>query len=132
MKTLQKIAVFAALLSGSLVTLAPANLVSAGPFDASKSQACRGANLSNSDTNCHADSSRETLDRRIQFIVNLLTAIIGIVAVILIIINGLRFITSNGDSNSISSAKNGVIYAIVGLIIVALAQIIVRFVLART
>ncbi len=47
----------------------------------------------------------------------------------MIIINGLRFITSGGDSNAVSSAKKGILYAIVGLVIVALAQFIVRFVL---
>jgi hypothetical protein len=62
-------------------------------------------------------------------IVNLLSVIVGIVAVIMIIVGGFRYITSGGESSNVSGAKNTLIYAIVGLIIVALAQFIVHFVL---
>ncbi len=64
-------------------------------------------------------------------IVNILSVIVGIVAVIMIIVGGFRYITSGGDSGNVSSAKNTLIYAIVGLIIVALAQFIVHFVLSN-
>jgi hypothetical protein len=55
--------------------------------------------------------------------------IVGVAAVIMIIIGGFRYITSSGDSASVNSAKNTILYAIIGLVIVALAQVIVRFVL---
>lgn len=114
-----------------MLAIAPATLVSAqGAFSGSKNQACKGANLSNDD-NCHTAQSTSKLESAISFIVNLLTIIVGIVAVIMIIINGLKFITSNGDSGSITSAKQGIAYALVGLIIAALAQVIVRFVLGQ-
>ncbi len=61
--------------------------------------------------------------------VNILSLVVGIAAVIMIIYGGLRYITSGGDSGSVGNAKNTIIYAIVGLIIVALAQLIVHFVL---
>lgn len=115
-----------------LLSVLPAATVSAqGAFSGSKSQACQGANLSNKDDSCHTKESTSRVEGAINFIVNLLTVIVGIVAVIMIIINGLKFITSNGDSNSISSARHGIIYALVGLIIAALAQVIVRFVLSQ-
>ncbi len=50
----------------------------------------------------------------------------------MIIYGGFRYITSGGDSGRVGNAKNVLIYAVVGLIIVALAQIIVRFVLTQT
>lgn len=131
MNIAKRLILFIAVLSGTFAVALPALPVYAGPFDASKQQACRGANLSNNDTGCDGTTARQTLDKRIGFIVNLLTVLVGIIAVIVIIVNGIRFITSNGDSNSISSAKHGIIYAIVGLIVVALAQVIVRFVLSR-
>ncbi len=53
------------------------------------------------------------------------------VAVIMIIVGGLRYITSGGSDTSVTSAKNTILYAIIGLIIVALAQIMVRFVLSK-
>lgn len=62
-------------------------------------------------------------------IVDVFSIIVGVVAVIFIIYGGFRYITSGGDSGSVSSAKNTLIYAIIGLIIVALAQFIVRVVL---
>ena len=65
-------------------------------------------------------------------IVNIFSIIVGIVAVIMIIYGGFRYITSGGDSGGVGSAKNTLIYAIVGLIIVALAQFIVHFVLNTT
>jgi len=65
-------------------------------------------------------------------VVNIFSIIVGIVAVIMIIYGGFRYITSGGDSGSVGNAKNTLIYAIVGLIIVALAQVIVHFVLSTT
>ncbi len=49
----------------------------------------------------------------------------------MIIFGGVRYITSNGDSSNITTARNTIVFAIVGLVIVALAQIIVHFVLQR-
>jgi hypothetical protein len=49
----------------------------------------------------------------------------------MIIWGGLRYITSGGDSAKITSAKNTIIYALIGLVVVALAQFIVKFVLAK-
>lgn len=99
-------------------------------FDTAKNEACRGTEVAVGSTGCGTDSSGK-LDKTIANIVNVLSVIIGIAAVIVIIVNGLRFITSGGDSNTVSSAKNGILYAVVGLIIVALAQVIVRFVLSK-
>ncbi|MDB5166140.1 MAG: hypothetical protein JWM37_212 [Candidatus Saccharibacteria bacterium] len=63
--------------------------------------------------------------------INILSIIVGIVAVIMIIIGGFRYITSGGDSGKVGSAKNTIIYAIIGLILVALAQVIVNIVLSQ-
>mgnify|MGYP006148111657 CR=1 FL=1 len=107
-------------------------------FDAPIDEVCKGLDMEDSsavtpdgkaiDESCTDDAATQT-EQLVARIINLLSAIIGIIAVIMIIINGLRFITANGDANSVSSARNGIIYAIVGLIIVAMAQLIVRFVL---
>ncbi len=64
-------------------------------------------------------------------IVNIFSVIVGIVAVIMIIWGGFKYITSGGDSGNITSAKNTIIYAIIGLVIVALAQFLVQFVLDK-
>ncbi len=98
-------------------------------FEAAKQDACQGATLgSSSDCTSGAD---EKLSGTINTVINTLSVIIGIVAVVMIIMAGFRYITAAGDTNNIGSAKNTLIYAIVGLIVVALAQTIVKFVLSR-
>lgn len=64
-----------------------------------------------------------------KLVVNIFSIIVGIVSVVMIIYAGFRYVTSGGESGSVSNAKNTLIYAIVGLIIVVLAQLIVHYVL---
>ena len=61
--------------------------------------------------------------------VNVMSLVVGVLAVLMIIYGGLRYVTSGGSSEGVGNAKNIIIYAIIGLIIVALAQAIVHFVL---
>lgn len=61
-------------------------------------------------------------------ITNILLFIIGAIAVIMLVIGGIRYTTSNGDSNSVSAAKNTILYAIIGIIVAILAYAIVNFV----
>lgn len=55
-------------------------------------------------------------------------AISGIVAAIFVIYGGISYITSSGDSNKVLRAKQIIIYALIGLAIVALAEIITAFI----
>jgi hypothetical protein len=73
----------------------------------------------------------DSVNNIITLVINIFSGIVGVVAVIMIIYGGFKYITSGGDSGNIGAAKNTILFAIVGLIIVALAQIIVRFVLGR-
>lgn len=61
--------------------------------------------------------------------VNVMSLIVGVLAVLMIVYGGLRYVTSGGSSEGVGNAKNVIIYAIIGLVIVALAQAIVHFVL---
>jgi len=65
----------------------------------------------------------------IKTLIQLFATIIGVVAVIMIMVSGFKYITASGDSAKVTSAKNTIIYAIIGLIIAALAQVIVRYVI---
>lgn len=94
------------------------------------------ANGAITDGSCTGDAAgggggTTNLSDVLRLIINIFSIIVGFLAVIMIIWGGLRYITSGGDSGKITSAKNTIIYAILGLIIVALAQFIVRFVLAK-
>jgi hypothetical protein len=64
-------------------------------------------------------------------IVNIFSIVVGAVSVLMIIYGGFRYITSGGDSGRVGNAKNTLVYAIIGLVIVALAQVIVHFVLGE-
>lgn len=101
-----------------------------------KSNVCGGAELKlSSSSECASDKEEarsKPLTNLIANIVQILSVIVGIVAVIMIIWGGFKFITSGGDSGNVASARNTIIYALIGLVIVALAQIIVRFVLTKT
>ena len=63
-------------------------------------------------------------------IVNVLLFIIGAISVIMLIIGGIRYTLSGGDSGAVTSAKNTILYAIIGLIVAFLAFAIVNFVLS--
>jgi len=93
---------------------------------------CSGASASLSGgTDCSGGQATNKLNSIIKLVINLFSLIVGIVSVIMIIIGGLKYITSGGEASNISGAKNTIIYAIVGLVIVALAQFIVHFVLGK-
>lgn len=73
----------------------------------------------------------ERVDKVIRLVINVFSLVVGVIAVIMIIIGGLKYITSGGDSGNITGAKNTILYAIIGLVVVALAQIVVKFVLTK-
>ena len=63
--------------------------------------------------------------------INGLSLVVGILSVITIILSGINFITSQGEPQKVTNARNRIIYAIVGLFVAAVAQGIVVFVLKR-
>ena len=62
-------------------------------------------------------------------ITNVMLFIVGAIAVIMIVIGGLRYVISGGDQAQITSAKNTILYAIVGIIVAMLGYAAVNFVL---
>lgn len=99
---------------------------------ASQADACQGVAVISGGTGCDATkSSGASIDGILSLVLNLFSAIVGIVAIIMIIISGMKYITSNGSSEKTNDAKNNILFAVIGLVIVALAQIIVRFVLHK-
>ncbi|MBQ6375527.1 hypothetical protein IJJ37_01165 [Candidatus Saccharibacteria bacterium] len=62
-------------------------------------------------------------------VTNTILYIVGIIAVVMLIIGGIRYVISGGDSKKVTDAKNTVLYAIIGLVICFLAFAIVNFVI---
>ncbi len=75
------------------------------------------------------EADTKDLQDRIKTIVNILLFVLGAIAVIMIIVGGIRYTTSNGEAGNIKSAKDTVLYAVIGLAIAILAYAIVNFVL---
>jgi hypothetical protein len=62
-------------------------------------------------------------------ITNVLLFIIGAISVIMLIIGGIRYTVSNGDSAAVTSAKNTILYAVIGIVVAILAYALVNFVI---
>ncbi len=61
----------------------------------------------------------------------IIAVIAGVAAVIVIMLAGFRYITSSGDSGEMAKARHTLLYAIAGLVVIALAPTIVGFVLSK-
>lgn len=77
----------------------------------------------------NADSRVNTL---VKNAIRIFQVIVGLISVFMVILGGLKYITSGGDSSKVGEAKNAILYAVIGLVIVGIAQIIVQFALNRT
>ena len=76
---------------------------------------------------CVADNcvdANQLVTNAIQWVIG----VAGIVALIYVIIGGIGYITASGDSSKLQKSKQTILYALIGLVIVALAEIITAFV----
>lgn len=64
-------------------------------------------------------------------VINTLLYAVGVISVIMVIVNGIRFTTSSGDPAKAKSAREGLMYAIVGLVIAMIAYAVVNFVIGN-
>lgn len=153
MNILKKIQTFIIVLSlffglGLLTTIRVASALDQGT---AQSDVCNGINTATgSSTNSTAGSTGGTastttgstnsgcgssgtsgINSLVSVVVSVLSYIVGGVAIIMIIVGGFRFIISGGDSNSTASARNTIVYALIGLAVAVLAQILVHFVLGK-
>lgn len=86
----------------------------------------QGDNSANCLTNLPVvDASNTTL----QSVLGVIFGVIAAVAVIIIVIQGIRFVLSGGDPQKAADARKGIIYAVVGLGVAISAELIVRFVI---
>lgn len=77
------------------------------------------------------EEADQTLKKTIDQAIDLFSLIVGAASVIMIIYGGFKYITSGGSDDATKSAKNTILYALVGLIIVLVAQTIVKFVFGK-
>ena len=74
-------------------------------------------------------SAPASTNKFIKDIISTLLFALGVIAVIMIIVGGIRYATSDGDSAKVKSAKDTILYAVVGLVVALMAYAIVGFVL---
>lgn len=67
----------------------------------------------------------------VKNVLNAAFIVAGLLSVAFVAFGGLKYTLSNGDSNGISSAKNTIMYALIGLAVTLSAAIIVNFVIGR-
>jgi hypothetical protein len=126
MKYLRFLVIALALLGLSFAFFDPVT-VSASAVD----DLCEGIGSDASGDGCVQEDGGPSVEGIIGTVINILSLIVGIVAVIMIIFGGFKYITAGGDSGQLTSARHTITYAIVGLVIVALAQFIVQFVIQQ-
>lgn len=78
-----------------------------------------------------ASNAPKTLSDKITTALNILSAVAGVAAVAMFIVAGVRFAGSAGSESAVKGAKTSIIYAIVGLVLVAVAQTVVHFVVVN-
>lgn len=91
----------------------------------------RGSANTLAECNVKQDEQGKGLMPMIQIIINVALSVLGIVAVIMIIIGGVTYTTSNGDASKVQKAKNTILYGVIGLVVALLAFAIVNFVLSN-
>jgi small-conductance mechanosensitive channel len=111
-----------AVLSVAGTSVLPSSSVYAGDVDPTK-QAREGL------TAVGGGGEKNQLRPQLKTVINVLLFIVGAVSVIMIVIGGFKYVISNGDSTAVASAKNTILYAVIGLVVALLAFAIVNFVL---
>lgn len=109
-----------------LLTFVPAGMALA---QTPQSAACQGVELTGG--SCSGPAADKSVSDTIATVINIFSFIVGVTAVIMVIVGGFKYVISQGDSANTSSAKNTILYALIGLVVVALAQAIVQFVLKK-
>lgn len=120
----QKIKLFAAsfiVAALAAAAIIPAPLQALNPLE----ETCNSSGSGSNPICQNQDQSAESL---IGTIINVLLFIVGAIAVIMLIWGGIRYATSAGNAASVTSAKNTIVYAVVGLVIASLAYAIVNWV----
>jgi uncharacterized membrane protein len=117
------------LLAGAVAPMALAQSVGTNSQSASGALNC-GSTGNLTGEGCQSTAGADDkINKAIKLAIQMFQVVVGLIAVFMLIQAGLKYITSGGDSSGVGEAKNKILYAAVGLVVVALAQIIVSFVL---
>lgn len=113
----------------SLMLLVSASVVFAPTYTANAADALKDVCKNNSESAVCESRNDYSADSIVKTVVNTLLFLTGGVAVLAIIVGGIQFATSQGNSATVAKAKNTILYAVIGLVVAFLAYAIVNFVL---
>lgn len=88
-------------------------------------EACKGITATGGTCGTGAETE---VNNTIETVVEILLFVVGVAAVLMLIVGGLRYIVSGGDPQAASNAKNTILYAVIGLIVAILGYALVQFV----
>lgn len=117
---------FAGLLLVPVLALGVTVIAGSGDVSAQINNGLNAANPGSGPTNLTGT------DGVFKTVVNVLLFIIGAISVIMLIYGGIRYTTSGGNANSVTAAKNTIMYAIIGLIVAIFAYAIVNWVVGAS
>lgn len=123
---------FITIFLGSPLALAPAYAAAIdcnNPPTSKEEAQCGACQAAGNLSNCDPSGAPKTLSDTIATVINILSVFGGALAVIMLIIGGFRYIVSAGNAEQAKNARSTILYAIIGLVIVATAQLIVHFVI---
>lgn len=113
----------------SLVLVTGTPLLAPAPVMALSQASQDACNAINAGSDCtDASNGSLSLTGVIGAVVKILAMIVGAAATIMLIIAGMKYVTSGGDTGAVASAKNMIIYSLVGIVVAASAFYLVGYV----
>lgn len=118
---IMSIAVISGLIAVPVLVTSP---VAAQP----QAEICRGSGGDWDGKTCNNANSTNDVAGFMKQIINILLYVLGSIAVLMIVIGGIRYVVSGGDQKAVTDAKNTILYAVIGLVVALMAYAIVNFV----
>lgn len=98
-------------------------------INAIQNGACGASGVNSTDCSSSSSKANSSINGVIKRVINIFSVVGGIVVVIMIAIGGFRYATSGGNEQAIATAKKTLMYALIGLVIIVLAQVVAKFAL---
>ncbi len=115
------------LIVGLIGTMIITPKLSAEGTNSTSDAACESLGSIDGNNTCQENENGITVQKGLRIAIGFLSYVAGIIGLVMIMIGGVRYATSTGDPKKVSQAKNTILFAIVGLVVAASAQLIVHF-----
>lgn len=119
------------LLIPAVVLPGAVSAVKVNVFQACNAATNNGVSAGGTDVCQEANKGGNPIIHTLTVVLDILSTVVGVAAVIMLIIGGFKFVTSGGDSAAVKSARETILYALIGAVVVAFSQAIIAFVLNK-